>query len=107
MRLLFVNEKSPEDRTLICFIDEGMYDLCLDTGDEVIQVTDEVGFEKIREPNTKFLMRVVLTQKVKIRQKIFNIYMCPRCKKETRVEWRSTISIDWCALVIFGCNICC
>ena len=100
MRLLFVNKRSPEDRALIRFIDKGMYDLCVDTGNEVIQMTDEVGFEKCRGPNTKFVMRVVLTEEAEIedivRKERFNIYKCPRCKKETKVERQSTnASIDW------------
>jgi len=100
VRLLFDNKKSPEDRTLVRVIDKGMYDLCVDTGDEVIQVTDEVGFEKSRGPNTKFVMRVVLTEEAKrediTRKKHLNTYMCPRCKKETKVEQRSaSASIDW------------
>jgi len=77
-----------------------MYDLCVDTGDEVIQMTDEVEFEKNRGANTKFIMRVVLTEEGEekdIRKKRhFNTYRCPRCKKETKVEQRSTsASIDW------------
>jgi len=77
-----------------------MYDLCVDTGDEVIQMTDEVGFEKRRGPNTKFVMRVVLTQETKqegdTRATSFNTYRCPRCKKQTKVEKRSiSASIDW------------
>ena len=77
-----------------------MYDLCVDTGDEVIQMTDEVGFENNRGPNTKFVMRVVLT-KQREREDIwedghFKTYRCPRCKKETKVEQGSTnASIDW------------
>jgi len=72
----------------------------VDTGDEVIQMTDEVEFERSRGPNTKFVMRVVLTEKEKFedtRKKMeFNTYRCPRCKKETKVERRSTsASIDW------------
>jgi len=81
-----------------------MYDLCVDTGDEVIQVTDEVGFEKSREPNTKFVMRVVLTQKTEVndflKRGFLNIYTCPRCKKETNAKRRSIISIDWYYLPI-------
>ena len=76
-----------------------MYDLCVDTGDEVIQMTDEVGFEKRRGPNTKFVMRVVLTQEAQhenTRGASFNTYRCPRCKKQTKVEKRSiSASIDW------------
>jgi len=77
-----------------------MYDLCVDTGDEVIQMTDEVGFEKRRGPNTKFVMRVVLTQEAKheddTRGSSFNTYRCPHCKKETKVEKQSiSASIDW------------
>ena len=77
MRPLFVNKKSAEDRTLIRVIDKGMYDLCVDTGDEVIQVTDEVGFEKSRAPNTKFVMRMVLTEEATnqdFMNKIFSTY---------------------------------
>jgi len=95
-----MKKETPEDRTLIRFIDKGMYDLCVDTGDEVIQMTDEVGFERSRGLNTKFVMRVVLTEKAKrkdfIRKKRFNTYRCPRCKKETKVEQGSaSASIDW------------
>jgi len=77
-----------------------MYDLCVDTGDEVIQMTDEVGFENNRGPNTKFVMRVVLTEEAKRKdfrkKRNFNTYRCPRCKKETKVEHGSTrVSIDW------------
>jgi len=111
VRLLFINEKSAEDRTLIHFINEGMYDLCVDTGDEVIQVTDEVGFEKSREPNTKFVMRVVLTQeaeRVDVMMRTWsNTYTCPRCKKKTKVKRRSTISIDWYTLLISNYDLCC
>ena len=88
-----------------------MYDLCVDTGDEVIQVTDEVGFKKSRDPNAKFVMRVVLTQEAKIydvmKRCFFNTYTCPRCKKETKVERRSTISIDWYTLLISNYDLCC
>jgi len=95
-----MKKETPEDRTLIRFIDKGMYDLCVDTGNEVIQMIDEVGFEKSRGPNTKFVMRVVLTEEAKgediMRKKRFNTYKCPRCKKRTKVERRSTsASIDW------------
>jgi len=95
-----MKKETPEDRTLIRFIDKGMYDLCVDTGDEVIQMTDEVGFERSRGLNTKFVMRVVLTEEAKredfIRKKRFNTYRCPRCKKETKVEQGSvSASIDW------------
>jgi len=77
-----------------------MYDLCVDTGDEVIQMTDEVGFENNRGPNTKFVMRVVLTEEAEregiARQKHLNTYRCPRCRKETKVERQSaSASIDW------------
>ena len=72
-----------------------MYDLCVDAGNEVTQIADEVGFKKSREPHTKFVMRVVLTQEVD-REDAFKTYRCPRCKKDTRVERRSTsASIDW------------
>lgn len=83
------------------FIDAGMYDLCMDTGDEVTQITDEVGFERSREPSTKFVMRVVLTQRVRpgCQCRIctsHKTYTCPRCKKETKVERQSTsASMDW------------
>jgi len=84
-----------------------MYDLCVDTGDEVTQVTDEDEFEKAREPNTKFVMRVVLTEEGKrkdiIRREKFDSYTCPRCKKDTIVEQSSTsTSIDWYDLSIVG-----
>ena len=73
-----------------------MYDLCVDTGNEVIQMTDEVGFEKCRGPNTKFVMRVVLTEEAKQKDVAKKTYRCPRCKKETKVELQSTsASIDW------------
>jgi len=77
-----------------------MYDLCVDTGDEVIQMTDEVEFENNRGPNTKFVMRVVLTEEGEEKdvweERHFNTYRCPRCKKETKVEQRSTsASINW------------
>jgi len=74
-----------------------MYDLCVDTGDEVIQMTDEVGFENNRGPNTKFVMRVVLTEEGEEKKESdFNTYRCPRCKKKTKVERGSTnASIDW------------
>ena len=95
-----MKKETPEDRTLIRFIDKGMYDLCVDTGDEVIQMTDEVGFERSQEPNTKFVMRVVLTEEKKFEDIIktieFNTFRCPRCKKETKVErWSTSASIDW------------
>jgi len=82
-----------------------MYDLCVDTGDEVIQMSDEVGFENNRGPNTKFVMRVVLTEQAKredmTMKKHLNIYRCPRCKKETKVEQRSaSASIDWYGLPV-------
>ena len=74
-----------------------MYDLCVDTGDEVIQMTDEVEFENNRGPNTKFVMRVVLTEQGEEKEeRHFNTYRCPRCKKKTKVEQGSTsASIDW------------
>lgn len=71
----------------------------VDAGDEVTQVTDEVGFEKNRGPDTKFVMRVVLTEEVKrediLKKKRSKTYTCPRCRKDTRVEHRSTASINW------------
>jgi len=95
-----MKKETPEDRTLIRFIDKGMYDLCVDTGDEVIQMADEVGFERSRGLHTKFVMRVVLTEEAKSedirKKKRFNTYRCPRCKKETKVEQgSSSASIDW------------
>jgi len=90
-----MKKETPEDRTLIHFIDEGMYDLCVDKGDEVAQVTDDIGFEKAREPNTKFIMRVVLTEEAN-REGFSKTYTCPRCKKDTRIGRRSaSASIDW------------
>ena len=90
-----MKKETREDCTLIRIIDEGMYDLCVDTGDKVTQITDEFGFEKIREPTTKFVMRVVLTEEVN-REDDFKTYTCPRCKKDMKVERRSTsASIDW------------
>jgi len=95
-----MKKETPEDRTLIRFIDKGMYDLCVDTGDEVIQMTDEVGFERSRGPNTKFVMRVVLTEENKFED--IGKYRCPRCKKETKVErWSTSTSIDWYFLLLW------
>jgi len=109
VRLLFINKKTAEDRTLIRFIDEGMYDLCVDRGDEVTQVTDEAEFERIREPNTKIIMRVVLNQEANRKDMddmmIFNTYTCPRCKKKTKVGQGSII--DWCVLALFDYDLCC
>ena len=76
-----------------------MYDLCVDTSEEVVQVDDELLFEKIRAPSTRFVMRVALTQEVQrkdiMKKEIFNTYTCPRCKMETRVKQKSNTSIDW------------
>jgi len=68
-------------------------------------MTDEVGFENNRGPNTKFVMRVVLTEEGEggsiWEERRFNTYRCPRCKKKTKVEKGSTnASIDWYGFLV-------
>jgi len=86
-------------------MDQGMYDLCLDTGAGVIQINNEVAFEKAREPDTKIVMRVVLIQEAN-QAGDHKRYTCPRCKEETTVKRGSTVSsIDWCVSLIAGCAL--
>ena len=87
--LLFESDKL-EARIQRRYMDQGMYDLCIDDGVQVIQIKGQEEWSKV-QPGTKVALRVILR-----RGQIYNVrkYKCPRCKTWNDPEWKAR-SIDW------------
>lgn len=82
------------------YLDAGLYDLSIDQGVEVVQVTDEASGWPSIDAGTKLIMRVVFQQK----QRSCKLYRCQLCGAPNRVEcrnpadwsgWLTDGSIDW------------
>ena len=82
------------------YFDAGLYDLSIDKGAEVVQVTGEAARWPSIDAGTKLIMRVVFQQK----QTSCKQYRCQVCGASNRVEcrnpadwsgWLTEGSIDW------------
>ncbi|KAN0082346.1 hypothetical protein V8E55_008141 [Tylopilus felleus] len=71
------------------YLDAGLYDLSIDQGVEVVQVTDEASGWPSIDAGTKLIMRVVFQQK----QRSCKLYRCQLCGAPNRVECRNPA--DW------------
>ncbi|KAF8550753.1 hypothetical protein OG21DRAFT_1513595 [Imleria badia] len=82
------------------YLDAGLYDLSIDKGEQVVQVTGEASRWQSIDAGTKLIMRVVFQQK----QTSTKNYRCQLCGASNRVDcrnpanwsgWLTEGSIDW------------
>lgn len=81
------------------YLDAGLYDLSIDKGEQVVQVTGEPSRWPCIDAGTKLIMRVVFQQK----QRSCKVHRCQLCGTSNRVEcpdptecgWLTEGSIDW------------
>jgi hypothetical protein len=84
------------------YLDAGLYDLSIDKGAQVVQVTGEASRWPSIDAGTKLIMRVVFQQK----QRSCKLYRCQLCGASNSVDcrnpadwsgWLTERSIDWYA----------
>lgn len=82
------------------YFDAGLYDLSIDKGAQVVQVTNEASRWPSIDAGTKLIMRVILQQK----QRSCKLYKCHLCGNLNNVDcrnpadwsgWLTESSIDW------------
>ena len=77
---------------LLCrYMDMGGYDLCIDDGRQVLQITNDAEWSRV-QPDTTVVMSIILS-KPQVRQRD---YLCPFCKVWNEVDEISGRSaLDW------------
>lgn len=82
------------------YLDAGLYDLSIDKGARVVQVTGEADRWPCFDAGTKLIMRVLFKQ----RQQSCKLYKCQLCSASNKVDccrptdwsgWLTEGSIDW------------
>ncbi|KAG6370474.1 hypothetical protein JVT61DRAFT_11960 [Boletus reticuloceps] len=78
------------------YLDAGLYDLSIDKGAQVVQVTGEASRWPCIDAGTKLIMRVVFQQK----QHSCKLYSCQLCGASNSVDCRNLA--DWCGWLTDG-----
>lgn len=77
------------------YMEQGMYDLCIDQGTAIIPIAGESDWSRV-DSGDKIVMRVVLVQKESLRDP--QTYLCPRCQVWNSEEGiNEDVIIDWSA----------